>query len=71
MKKNVGLLDRIIRFLAAIVLVDLAVGHTLTGIWAILAWVVAIVLATTAMVNICPLYSLWGINTCQHKKTAP
>lgn len=71
MKKNVGLLDRIARFLAAIVLCDLAVSHAVTGLWEILTWVVAIVLAVTALVSTCPLYSLLGINTCPHKKTTP
>jgi hypothetical protein len=56
MNKNVGILDRIIRFLAAIVLVDLAIGHNLTGFWGTIAWILAIVLAMTAMVSICPLY---------------
>ncbi len=68
MKLNVGVIDRIFRFVAALVLFDLAAGGAVTGFWNILSWVVAIVLLITAIAGRCPLYALFGINSHSHKK---
>ena len=64
MKKNMGSLDRTLRIIVAIALVALAAMGTITGIWAIVAYVVAAVFLLTSLVSTCPIYSLLGMRTC-------
>ena len=68
MKKNMGNADRFIRILVAIVLFVLYYNGTLTGTWGIVALVVAGIFALTSLVSFCPLYTLFGWNTCPAKK---
>ncbi len=63
MTGNEGKLDRIVRLTAGAALVGLAATGTV-GIW---GWVGIVPLATGAM-GWCPLYSIFGINTCAVKQ---
>lgn len=63
MAKNEGNMDRIVRLTAGVVLVGLAATGTV-GVW---GWVGVVPLATGAM-GWCPLYSIFGINTCAVKQ---
>jgi len=58
-----GSLDRALRIVAAIILVALAAIGTISGIWAIVAYVVAAVFLLTSLVSTCPVYLPFGINT--------
>jgi hypothetical protein len=69
MKKNMGVADRVIRVVLAIVLFDIFFQKTVTGYAGIIALTVACVFLLTSVVSSCPLYSLFGFNTCGHKKT--
>lgn len=60
MKKNVGKVDALVRYLLAIVFLVVAL---LTQIWWFL--IGTVVLAATGLVGRCGLYSLFGINTCK------
>lgn len=63
MARNMGSLDRVVRLVAAVVLV---VGALLAGAGTTLGvvlLVVAAVLAVTAAVGFCPLYRLLGLST--------
>lgn len=66
MKKNVGSIDRIIRLVAAFVIVGLLVSKTIaiSSILGIVLTIVAIIFGGTALVSSCPLYSLVGLSTC-------
>tara|TARA_B100001939_G_scaffold337186_2_gene341163 strand:- start:10825 stop:11037 length:213 start_codon:yes stop_codon:yes gene_type:complete len=59
MKKNVGSLDRMIRILAGLVLIGLAVA----GIFSPWGWIGIVPLAT-GLLKWCPAYSLLGLRTC-------
>ncbi len=59
---NEGALDRIIRFVAGVG-IGVAVFTVLTGVWQIVAAVVAAILLLTAIVGFCPLYALLRIST--------
>ena len=60
MKKNENNTDRIVR---GVVAVAAAIGAVLTsGVLSIVLWVVA---AIMAVAGFCPLYTLFGINTCK------
>ncbi|NPV39059.1 hypothetical protein BREVNS_1449 [Brevinematales bacterium NS] len=63
MEKNMGTIDRLIRLTIAAVLILLIVLKVLTGIWMIVAALVAIVFIVTSMLGFCPLYKLIGIST--------
>lgn len=66
MNVNMGMIDRGLRLVVALVLLYLALGTTALGggllYW--LALLVAVVSGVTALVGSCPLYSMLGIRTC-------
>lgn len=62
MTPNEGTIDRIVRFVAGVVLLGLTFA-----VEGAVAWILAIiglVLLVTAVVGFCPAYRLLGINTC-------
>lgn len=67
MKKNMGNADRIIRTLIAVVAAYLYFSGTVTGTLGIVLVVVAAVFLLTSLISFCPLYTLFGLNTCPAK----
>jgi hypothetical protein len=67
MHKNVGNSDKVIRFVVASVFIVLYATGIVEGTLGILALVVAGVLVSTGLINFCPLYPIFGINTCKIK----
>jgi len=67
MKKNVGITDKIIRYIIAAVLIILFATNIITGTLGIIGLIVAGVLIVTSLVSFCGLYSVLGINTCKTK----
>lgn len=64
MKSNVGNFDRVIRFVVGLALIAFALGFVAPGSgWNGFGWIGVIPLAT-AVVGLCPLYSLLGLSTC-------
>jgi len=41
---------------------------TLSGTWAIVLGIVAVVFLVTSLIGMCPLYALLGISTCKVKQ---
>lgn len=68
MKKNISPTDSVIRLLLAAAVAVLYFTHQIEGTLAIVLGLAAIVLASTAVVNFCPIYHLLGIGT--RKKSA-
>lgn len=65
MKKNVGNTDRIIRLiLAALITLLYFTGVIGPQLGAVLL-IVAAILVVTSFVSFCPLYALFGANTCK------
>jgi len=60
MKANVGGVDKILRIVAGLVLIGLAVA----GIGTPWTWIGVVPLAT-ALINFCPLYAVIGASTCK------
>ena len=65
MKKNMGTIDKILRVIIAIVIavlyyMDLIVSDTLSAVVLFLAAILLI----TSLLNFCPLYFVFGINSC-------
>ncbi|SIQ41807.1 Protein of unknown function [Aromatoleum tolulyticum] len=63
MNANVGGIDKILRIVAGLVLIGLAI----MGIGAPWTWIGVVPLATGLM-GWCPAYSIFGVNTCPMKK---
>lgn len=63
MKKNMGATDRIIRSMAALVMLILYLTNTITGTLGIILLVVAIVFLLTSFVSFCPLYAPFGLSS--------
>lgn len=69
MKKNMGGFDRTLRLLIAAIVVALYYFEIIDGTWAIVLLVFSAIFVLTSFVSFCPLYILFGINTCNIKKS--
>lgn len=67
MKKNMGNTDRVIRTLLAAIVAALYFTNTITGTFGIILLIVSVVFLLTSLVSFCPLYKLFGFNTCPVK----
>jgi hypothetical protein len=67
MKQNMGSIDRILRIIIAAVFGLLYFNGIVTGTWGIVLLVLGGVFVLTSLVGSCPLYSIFGINTCPRK----
>jgi hypothetical protein len=62
MKKNVGSVDQVVRFIIGAVII--AAGYYYNSWWGLLGLLVL----ATATFSFCPAYVPFGINTCETKK---
>ncbi len=69
MKKNMGSTDRIIRVLLAAVFAYLYFSGTVSGTIGIILVVLGGVFVLTSLISFCPLYTLFGMNTCNNKSS--
>jgi hypothetical protein len=67
MKKNMGGSDRTIRLIVAAVILGLYAMGYISGTLSIILIVVAAIFALTSVINFCPLYAVFGFNTCKVK----
>lgn len=63
MKKNMGNIDRIIRVSLAVLVVILYFANVISGTWAVILGIVALVFLLTSFVGFCPLYVPLKIST--------
>lgn len=63
MKANMGSADRIIRLLIAAAIVVLYFLDLINGTTATVLLIIAAVFALTAIINFCPLYTIFGLRT--------
>jgi cellobiose-specific phosphotransferase system component IIC len=71
MKINMGSADRIIRVLAALLIVVLYATSVISGMLATVFLIVAAVFTLTSLIGSCPLYLPFGINTRKSKDKTP
>ena len=67
MKKNMGGADRTIRILLALGVGALYYFNVITGTLAYVLLALAAIFVLTSFISFCPLYTLFGINTCKDK----
>lgn len=63
MKKNMGMIDRLLRTALAVVVAILYFAGQLTGTAAVILGVIAVIFLLTSSVGFCPAYALLGIST--------
>lgn len=68
MKKNMGSIDKAIRFITAIVIAILYFTNVISGTTAIVLGIVALAFLLTSFMSFCPMYLPFNINTCKKKK---
>lgn len=65
-----GPADRIIRVVVAAAIAGLYYSDIINGTGAVLLLVLAVIFMLTSFLGSCPIYSLFGIQTCKNKKVA-
>ena len=69
MQKNIGSTDKIVRVVLAIAISYFAYSAVIDQDWVrTMLFIIAAILFLTTALSICPLYKLFGINTCGIKK---
>lgn len=63
MTKNMGTVDRIIRFIFAVAVAVLYLTGVISGTLAIILGILAAVLLVTSIVGFCPLYAPFKLST--------
>lgn len=63
MKANVGNADKIVRYLLALGLASLMVFNVVEGTLFWIAGALAIIFVATALINWCPIWAAFGVNT--------
>ena len=66
MKKNMGGIDRLVRAVIGIALIYYAMSN-LPGsdVWMVPAGMVGFIVLLTAIFGFCPVYKLFGMNSCK------
>lgn len=65
MKKNMGNTDRIIRVLIVAIVAGLYFTNIIGGTLAIVLGAVAGIFLLTSVVSFCPIYAIFGMNSCK------
>ncbi|MEO6814248.1 MAG: DUF2892 domain-containing protein [Ginsengibacter sp.] len=63
MKANIGSIDKTVRILIAALILVLYFTNVISGILAIVLFIVAGILLVTAFINFCPIWHFLGIST--------
>jgi uncharacterized SAM-binding protein YcdF (DUF218 family) len=71
MKKNMGILDRTVRILIAVIVVILYFTNVITGTLAGILLALAGIFVITSIFSTCPLYMPFGIRTKKKEGEAP
>jgi hypothetical protein len=67
MKTNMGVLDKVVRIIIAIVFSILYFTGTVSGTLGIVLMALGAIFVLTSFIGFCPLYTLFGISTCKTK----
>lgn len=67
MKANMGRTDKVIRVFIAVVVGVLYWQGIIEGILAYILMAFAIIFLLTSLISFCPLYTIFGLNTCRRK----
>jgi hypothetical protein len=65
MKKNVGSTDKIVRLVLAAIIAALYTLGYVSDTLGIVLLIIAVIFAATSFINFCPIYKIFGTNTCK------
>ena len=68
MKQNMGVADKIVRLIVAIVIATMYFLNIISGISAIVLLIIAGIFIITSFMGFCPLYFPFGISTRKKEK---
>jgi Na+(H+)/acetate symporter ActP len=68
MKKNMGIADRTVRTILAVVIAILYFTNQITGVAAIILGIFAVVFLLTSFMSFCPLYLPFKLSTMKKSK---
>jgi hypothetical protein len=63
MKKNVGMIDKVIRILVAVVVVVLYFTHVISGTLALVLLALSAIFVVTSLISFCPIWFALGLST--------
>jgi hypothetical protein len=63
MKKNIGSIDKVVRYIVAIVAIWAAYTGQVESPWDYVLYAVAGIMIVTALANFCPLWTVCKVNT--------
>lgn len=69
MKKNMGIIDRVVRILFAVLILQLFRTGRVSGILAIILGIFTLFLIVTGFMSYCPLYNLFRMSTGEKIKS--
>jgi hypothetical protein len=67
MPKNMGMIDRVVRVVLAVLVGVLYLTHQITDLAAIILGIFAVVFVVTSILGFCPLYLPFGFSTKKKK----
>ena len=62
---NVGKTDQLVRYVLGIVLLVAYFLHWVTSAWGWVSLILGVIFVVTAAIRFCPLYVIFGVNTCK------
>ncbi|MBD0778105.1 DUF2892 domain-containing protein [Maribacter sp. ANRC-HE7] len=68
MKKNMGGIDKLVRVILALIAGLLVYFGVVDGTVSYILLALASVFVLTSLVGFCPLYGIFGVDTCRRKK---
>jgi hypothetical protein len=68
MKRNIGTVDKILRYIIASIICILYLTDVITGTFATIMIIIAAILILTSLFGVCAIYSIFGINTIKKEK---
>lgn len=71
MTRNMGVIDRWLRLLAAVMVVVLYLTHSISGTFAAVLGVIAVIFVVTSVLGYCPMYIPFGLSTRSERRTSP
>jgi len=63
---NVGKTDQMVRYILGIVLIIAYFLHWVVGTLGLISLILGVIFVVTAAIRFCPLYTIFGINTCKN-----
>ena len=67
MQKNVGAVDRLVRFVIGVILAVLVIANAVKGVGAVILGIIAILLLATSIFGFCGLYVPLKVSTLKKK----